>query len=83
MSQEKHTAEPVRPGYFKFTVEIDEQRGRVRLFDGADEYIFVLRDGKPFVTGRPGERDISKEKWRAMMSQAGAILRRLKPQTSP
>ena len=81
MGIEKNNSEHVSAGYFEFKVEVDDARKRVTLYDGADAYTFVLRDGKPFVTARPSERDISKQKWHAMMSQAGAILRRLNEQT--
>lgn len=78
MGMEKNNSEKVTAGYFEFKIDVDEVGRRVTLWDGADAYTFILRDGKPFVTARPGERDISKQKWSAMMAQAGAILQRLK-----
>ena len=63
---------------FGFEVSPVDESGRVILRDGADQWIFGLRGGKVFVVGRPGERDVSKEKWKAMIAQAGAILGRIK-----
>lgn len=81
MGMKKNSSERISPGYFEFKFDVDESARRVTLWDGADAYTFILRDGKPFVTARPGERDISKQKWSAMMAQAAAILARLHDQT--
>lgn len=81
MSMEKNNFEKETATHFTFRFDVNAETGRVTLWDGADAYTFMLRGGKPFVVARPGERDISKEKWHAMMAQVGAILKRLQEKT--
>ncbi len=75
MNNERMESSP-RPERFHFRVKRHPGRKAVSLFEGADEYVFVWRNEKPFMVSQPGERDI-KEKLPAMMQQAAAILEKL------
>ena len=80
MSTEHPLTERLRPKDFHFRVERHPD-GRISIWDGGDQYTFILQNGQPYMSARPNKTTIfdsdHQEKLAAMMEQAAAVLREL------